>query len=75
MKEIKIITLIKLRLLKLENIESHFLIAHLKSQIEKVKSKTKNFLETARGVNDDHLASLDNITKAFDNLLLIDYIA
>lgn len=75
MKEIMIISLIKLRFLNSASGESSSLTKHFKSRLEEVKLKIEKVLETTRGINEDHLLSAGNISKFFDNLLLLDYIA
>lgn len=71
-KEIMVVALIKLRLLKIKNIVSHCLVVHFKSQIENVKMKVEKLLETTRGSTGNYLEKVKNISDLFDRLLLLD---
>lgn len=71
-KEIIVVSLIKFRLLKIQNGVSSCLVDHFKSRIENVKMKFEKLLETARGSTGNHLEKVKIVSNLFDRLSHLD---
>lgn len=67
-KEIFVVSVLKLRILKVKNIKDHSLILHLKSISLDMKLALKNFIVSFDNKSDEFLTPIKNFTKVLEEL-------
>lgn len=67
-KELLLVSVVKLQEFKISSIYSHAVIVFLKSKLAFMECSIRNFIESIENVTDEHMTTFKNMLKMISNL-------